>query len=163
MDSTNLKTIAVFFIIVGCFVVLFPKLFYPLVLTIFGAHRATENDQRADFLSHLFEFQLDPRTHICDSQYLVAILLFDYYKQPNDLTTQQYVALYYWHECYCITLCHLYKKCLFCVCINVPKHSPCVTVFRTFGTQDWSFINLDYMPWLTCSNWVVSSPLSAVR
>lgn len=36
MEMTTAKTVAVFAIIVGCFLVLYPKIFHPMIMHIFG-------------------------------------------------------------------------------------------------------------------------------
>ena len=44
MDILMVKTIIVLGIIGGCFIVLYPKIFHPMVNNILGASHATDND-----------------------------------------------------------------------------------------------------------------------
>jgi len=44
MDSLTVKTIAVFAIIFGCFAVLYPKIFHPILTNMFGATPAHHVD-----------------------------------------------------------------------------------------------------------------------
>ena len=44
MDILMVKTIVVLGIIAGCFIVLYPKIFHPMVNNVLGASHATDNE-----------------------------------------------------------------------------------------------------------------------